>query len=202
MTKIKTHKELLEKIEKLEKENSTLKSNNNNALKQRNIDLLFENTNTGIIEWNKKGKIINCNTAAEKIFKYSKNEIIGNNISKIFLNSTAKKIFANSSKIKLATNQNLTRDNEKIICNWDNTIIFDNTNNIIGIISLITNITQDYTYSNYLEKTIEFEKTISEVSTLLIANKNNCINKVLKVIGNILNVNRTYIYIYSNNTII
>jgi PAS domain S-box-containing protein len=89
------------------------------------------------------------NPAAEAIFGYSREEALGRPASELIL---PKEILGEidvvwNHLLKLTggeynTNENITKDGRKILCEWFNTPLVDNDGKLIGVMSLVRDITE------------------------------------------------------------
>lgn len=126
---------------------------------------LFNETPLAYIEWNEELEVTNWNPAAEKIFGFRREEVLGVSlldyivphslsyqIMEIWL-QLMKKITGHKS-----TFVNLTKENKEIICNWFITPVLDDNKNLVGMASLVEDITDLKT----VEKELEQAKIIAE----------------------------------------
>ena len=118
-------------------------------MSQQRLLLHREQSPVGIIEWNTNFEIIEWNPAAEKIFGFTKEEIQENNIIDKILPESAKPAVNNVWKDLLShkggtysLNENITKDGRVILCEWHNTPLVDNKGIIIGVTSLVDDVTQ------------------------------------------------------------
>ncbi len=106
------------------------------------------NTPIGAISWDLNFMTVEWNPAAEKMFGYSKIEAMGKHISELILPDDIKKltddVFKNLISEKGGThsiNENITKEGRRITCDWYNTALKDIDGNIIGMASLVSDIT-------------------------------------------------------------
>ena len=118
-------------------------------INQQRILLHREQSPIGMIEWNTKFEFLDWNPAAEKIFGFTKNEVMGAHITKRILPESAReevdKVWEDLIKSKGGTyslNENITKDGRIILCEWHNTSLVDNDGNVIGVTSLVEDITE------------------------------------------------------------
>ncbi len=116
--------------------------------KQR-LSLHIEQTPLGVIEWNLDFKVTEWNKAAERIFGFSREEALGDHAVELIVPESAKKIVDKVWSDLLAqkggmrsTNENITKSGDTIICEWYNTPLVDENDNVIGVASLVQDITE------------------------------------------------------------
>ena len=116
---------------------------------ERKLALHFEQTLFGVIEWNVEWQVNEWNPAAETIFGYSREEALGRSARELILPKEilgeVDVVWNNLLKLtggKYNTNENITKDGRKILCEWFNTPLVDNDGNLIGVMSLVQDITE------------------------------------------------------------
>ena len=114
---------------------------------QRN-KLHFDNTPLGAIEWDLNFCVKDWNPACERIFGYKKEEAIGRHASfiipdhfKIHVDIVWQELLTQNGGTR-STNQNLRKNGELIFCEWFNTTIIDEKGTVLGVSSLIEDITE------------------------------------------------------------
>ncbi len=141
MAKKPTYEELEKKIQKLE------------AKFQKTEHLLSThllNTPIGAISWDINFKTVEWNPAAQTIFGYTKEEVIGKHITELILPEDMKELVEGIFQDMLSEkggdthsiNENITRDGRRIICEWYNTALKDIDGRGIGMASLVNDITE------------------------------------------------------------
>lgn len=155
---------LVTDVSVLKKINSKL-----NLDKQKQI-LHVEQSPIGYIEWNTDFEVVEWNPSAEIIFGYTKEEALGRNAVFIIPDEVKPLIDEvwNSLKSKnggfRSTNENITKSNEIVTLEWYNTPLFDDKGNLLGVSSLIENITTEIKSKNEIEKQLkEKEILLSEI---------------------------------------
>src|SRR5208337_4334318 len=113
---------------------------------ERRLELHVKQTPLGVIEWNRLFKIETWNPAAESIFGYREQEAVGSDISFLIpdrLKETAVQRWRNLIEMKRGSrrvDENITRNGEIIICEWYDTPLVDGSGTVIGVTSLINDI--------------------------------------------------------------
>lgn len=107
------------------------------------------NTPVGVISWDLNLITVEWNPAAETIFGYTKEEAIGKHVAELILPEDMKElvgsIFQNIIIEKggaHSINENITKNGRRIICDWYNTAQKDTGGKVVGIASLVSDITE------------------------------------------------------------
>lgn len=116
----------------------------------QHIKLYREQTPLATIEWNMDFQIESWNAAATKVFGYSQYQAIGSDASIIVpasesddINLLWKSIIQQrGSEINIS--QNITKAGRSILCEWHNSAIVDPTGQVVGITSLVLDITAEH----------------------------------------------------------
>ncbi len=115
---------------------------------QQKLHLHFQQTPLGVIEWDTDFRVVNWNPAAQQIFGYSREEALGQHASELIVppeviphvdtiwNALLKHKGGNRS-----TNENITRDGNIIMCEWYNTPLIADDGKVIGVASLVDDVT-------------------------------------------------------------
>ncbi|NNE64041.1 MAG: diguanylate cyclase, partial [Gammaproteobacteria bacterium] len=108
-----------------------------------------EQSPLGVIEWNTNFEVRDWNVAAEKIFGFSKDEVVGRHITENILPEIARQavdiIWQNllaRTGGERSTNENITKDGRIILCEWYNTPLVDQNGSVIGVASLVDDVTE------------------------------------------------------------
>lgn len=109
----------------------------------------FQHTPLGVIEWNLRGEVVEWNSAAERIFGFSKQEVINCELINLIV-PRKQRILAGKIWSDLlsgrngtrSTNENVTKAGKIIICEWYNTTLVDVDGHVMGVASLVHDITE------------------------------------------------------------
>ncbi len=145
---------------------------------QRDSDLRFrlqkKQSPLAYVGWDLNNQITDWNPSAERIFGYSREEALGRGIDFIISETVVdgvKKVFQNllenDGSVKYI-NQNITKDGRKIICEWYNSSLRDNSGKKLGIVAVGLDITKRVEAEEEIKiKNIELEKAVKEKTVLL-----------------------------------
>jgi diguanylate cyclase (GGDEF)-like protein/PAS domain S-box-containing protein len=116
-----------------------------------------EHTPLAMIEWNTQFHVTAWNQAAERIFGHAKEDVLGRNALTLLVREDARETI-NRDWLALMLQQggttghydNVTKDGRAIVCEWSNTPLVDAGGRVVGIASLV----QDVTERRQTEETI------------------------------------------------
>jgi PAS domain S-box-containing protein len=116
---------------------------------QQKLLLHVKQTPLGVIDWNKDGEVISWNPAAEKIFGWREHEVSGKSWRN-FLVPRAARQKADDNWKQLQNHeggthvilQNSTNDDRTVMCEWFHTPLVNEQEEVVGIASLVQDITQ------------------------------------------------------------
>jgi PAS domain S-box-containing protein len=121
------------------------------ALRQseQKLALHIEQTPLGVIEYDNQFNIVDWNPGAEHIFGFSKEEVVGRHVAGLIVPAEAreqvdlvlKALIANRGGLH-STNENNTKDGQVITCEWFNTPLIDRQGTVVGVASLVQDITE------------------------------------------------------------
>jgi two-component system sensor histidine kinase/response regulator len=120
---------------------------------EHKLSLHIRQTPLAVIEWNLDAEIVEWNPAAEAVFGYRKEEVLGRKLVGLLIPESARQQVTQEWDDLLArkvgkhlTYENLTKDGRKIICEWFNTPL-DSEGRVIGVASMV----QDFTERTLME---------------------------------------------------
>ncbi|MEA5506663.1 PAS domain S-box protein [Halotia wernerae UHCC 0503] len=137
---------------------------------QQRLALLIQQTPIGVIEWNTKFEIQEWNPAAERIFGYSKSEVLGCYLE--FLVPEVAREHVKQVTVALlqqqggtlSVNENLTKDNRTIICEWYNSPLVADDGKVISIASMVLDITEMKRTETQLQEKEQFLRSVYDGS--------------------------------------
>jgi len=132
---------------------------------RQKLHLHIEETPLGVIELDLEGRIMEWNTAAERIFGFPREEVLGKDFRNLILvESSRKEVEAIwQSLVKGCSEpgrmqENVTRDGRTILCEWRNTPIRDSNGRIVGVSSLCEDITERHRAAREIENLAAFPR--------------------------------------------
>ncbi|MDF0557026.1 PAS domain S-box protein [Kamptonema sp. UHCC 0994] len=116
---------------------------------QKKLALHFQQTPLGVIEWKVDFEVSEWNPGAEQIFGYSREEALGRNGIELLIPNTDlsyisqlwEELSTNRGG-RRSTNENLRKDGKIILCEWYNTTLIDDDGNVVGVASLVQDVTE------------------------------------------------------------
>jgi PAS domain S-box-containing protein len=112
------------------------------------LRLHFDQTPMAVIEWDLQFRVTEWNPAAMTIFGYSRGEALGQHASFIVPEKVRPhvdqvwRVLMEKSGGEKSTNENVRRDGTGILCEWYNTPLVDGRGTVVGVASVVVDITE------------------------------------------------------------
>jgi diguanylate cyclase (GGDEF)-like protein/PAS domain S-box-containing protein len=123
-----------------------------------------EQTPLAVIEWNTDFEFVDWNKAAERIFGFTKDEVLGRHVTDRILPESAREAvdiiwrdLLENKGGQRSTNENLTKDGRTILCEWYNTPLVDQDGKVIGVASLVNDVTEKKLSEELIWKQANFD---------------------------------------------
>lgn len=144
---------------------------------QQKLALHVQQTPLGVIEWNTQFEVVDWNPAAEQIFGYTREEAIGKNREELVLsqviseeNNITWQSLLNNTGGQRSRNENITKEGKHIICEWYNTSLVTDDGKVIGVASLVSDITKEQETQLILEgKEVEQREILNSMFDAVIS---------------------------------
>jgi len=129
---------------------------------EQKLLLLVRQAPLAIIEWDLDFNIREWNPAAEQIFGFSREDILGGNALDLLvpdnLRSQIEQLWQDliaGTGGQFSTNKNIKKDGTLLVCEWHNTVLTDESGNIVGVISVAKDVTQQVETEAALQRAYE-----------------------------------------------
>ena len=141
--------------------------------------------------WDRDCRITDWNECAEKFFGWSREEVIGRNFFEFLIPQRTRphveEIVASLLRGELpntSINENLTKGGEIVLCEWNNSILYDSEGRVEGAISLALDITDRRRSEEALWKVNRALKMLSECNHALVraANEENLLHSICQIV--------------------
>ena len=133
---------------------------------RQKLMLHVEKTPLAVIEWDMNFCINDWNESAERVFGWRKEEVLGKRADFIIPDELKEDIenlwlnLVNKSGGERSTNENITKEGKKILCEWYNTPLINEDNDVIGVASLVEDITERIKAEENLKQQKEYLRTV------------------------------------------
>ena len=143
---------------------------------EQRLALHFAQAPIGIVEWDAEFRIVDWNPAAARIFGYTREEALGKHGSELLVPEGGRRNIQglwtqviSGKNDMISVNENLTKDGRVIVCEWRNTSLTDDTGEIVGVSSLVADVTERFLAEEQLRKRERAQaETIEQLSAPII----------------------------------
>ena len=118
------------------------------ADREERLNLFFEQSPLGVIEWSDQFDFVRINGAGEDILGYTQGDLAGHSWEKIVPESdrgAVGDVVANLLENKggyHSVNENVRKDGERVICEWHNRVVTDEDGTVVAVFSQFQDITE------------------------------------------------------------
>lgn len=115
---------------------------------QQKLRIHFEHTPLAVVEWDLDFRVAAWNPSAERIFGYSRQEALGQHarfiVPSLYWEHVDRvwQALVRQKGGSRSTNDNVTKDGRTISCEWYNTPLVDDSGNVLGVASLVQDVTE------------------------------------------------------------
>ena len=152
---------------------------------------VYDTAPLAFVIWDRDCRITGWNNSAERMFGWSREEVIGSNFFEFLIPERARphveEIVASLLQGKLPShsiNENLTKGGEIILCEWNNSILYDSEGRFDGAISFALDTTGHRRSEEALWKVNRALKMLSECNHALVraANEEDLLHDICQII--------------------
>jgi len=130
---------------------------------QQKLRTHLEHTPLAVVEWDLEFRVAAWNPSAERIFGYSREEAIGRHggflVPQRFrehVDEVWRQLLEQRGGTR-STNDNLTKDGRTISCEWYNTPLIDDSGRVLGVASLVQDVTERVALEDRLRQSQKME---------------------------------------------
>ncbi|WP_256393241.1 PAS domain S-box protein [Natronoarchaeum rubrum] len=112
------------------------------------LSLLIEQSPLAIVEWTTEFTVDGWNPAAEALFGFSTEEVMGRHGRDLLVPETeretvdeARRELLEGGGVSHVVNENVTKDGDRITCEWHNTPLTDEDGEVVGALSFVRDVT-------------------------------------------------------------
>ncbi len=133
---------------------------------QQRLKLQREQLPLGYVEWDLDYRIIDWNPSAERIFGYTREEVIGKGFQFLISDELVDDISSVFESLIYETggrrniNVNITKDGRKISCEWLNKVFTDKDGNILSIVSIVDDISERKKMEDKLQESLDQKRIL------------------------------------------
>jgi len=136
---------------------------------QQKLRFHFEHTPLAVVEWDLEFRVTAWNPSAERIFGYTRQEAMGQRgsfivpasfrpqVDRVWQELLYNKGDGASSSARFARNDNITKDGRLISCEWYNTPLVDESGRVLGVASLVQDVTERVALEERLRQSQKME---------------------------------------------
>jgi two-component system, cell cycle sensor histidine kinase and response regulator CckA len=130
---------------------------------QQKLTIHFEHTPLAVVEWDLEFRVTAWNPSAERIFGYTRDEAVGQRGSFIvpvqfrqYVDEVWRALISQKGGSR-STNDNITKDGRTISCEWYNTPLVDESGKVLGVASLVHDVTERVALEERLRQSQKME---------------------------------------------
>jgi PAS domain S-box-containing protein len=118
------------------------------AEREKHLNLFFEQSLLGVIEWDEESNLVRMNESATDILGYTRDDLRGDSWRRIVPESSRDAVDTIVSDLLEnrggyhSVNENVRKDGERIVCEWHNRVVTDGDEEVVAIFSQFQDITK------------------------------------------------------------
>jgi PAS domain S-box-containing protein len=135
------------------------------------LNFHIENSPLGVIEWDCDLRVTRWSTAAEDIFGWKAEEILGQRMfewSFVFpddfeiVNEVIRQVFEQRTPQTIAKHRNYAKDGSVVHCEWYNSSLTDESGNLVSILSLVLDVSDRHRLEAERDRSLKLEQSARE----------------------------------------
>jgi PAS domain S-box-containing protein len=131
------------------------------ADRERRLNLFFEQSPLGVIEWDDTFDLARMNAAAEEILGHTQADLVGESWEAIVPESDREDVgdvvdalLENKGGFH-SVNENVRKDGERIVCEWHNRVVTDGADEVVAVFSQFQDVTERRERERQLETLVD-----------------------------------------------
>lgn len=142
------------------------------AEREKRLNLFFEQSPLGVVEWDEQFNFVRLNETAEDILGYAEDDLVGHSWQKIVPESDREPVGDVVSGLLenkggyYSINENVRKDDERVICEWYNRVVTDENGDVVAIFSQFQDITDRKTREQELQRQNDLFKKSQEIANV------------------------------------
>jgi PAS domain S-box-containing protein len=117
------------------------------AEREKRLNLFFEQSPLGVVEWDDRFDLVRLNDAAEEILGYTQEDLAGGSWAQIVPESDRDAVDDVVSGLLedeggyYSINENVRKDGDRVVCEWHNRVVTDESGDVVAVFSQFQDIT-------------------------------------------------------------
>lgn len=142
------------------------------AEREKRLNLFFEQSPLGVVEWDEQFNFVRLNETAEDILGYAEDDLVGHSWEKIVPESDREPVGDIVSGLLenkggyYSINENVRKDDERVICEWYNRVVTDENGDVVAIFSQFQDITDRKAREQELQRQNDLFKKSQEIANV------------------------------------
>ncbi len=171
-------------------------------LYEQKMKLFIHQTPIGVVNLDRKGRILSWNPAMERIFGYSAPDAMGKTVNELIVPAERHHLLAETFRSLLhgkggesITVEHVTRDNRIVQCEWFNSPTLDDSGVVIGMTCVVVDITEQVEANKRQKALYKISEAVSEA-----VNLDELYRIVHEIIGELIPAKNFFIAIYDSES--
>ena len=142
------------------------------AEREKRLNLFFEQSPLGVVEWDEQFNFVRLNETAEDILGYAEDDLVGHSWQKIVPESDREPVgdvvsgLLENEAGYYSVNENVRKDDERVICEWYNRVVTDEKGDVVAIFSQFQDITDRKAREEELQRQNDLFKKSQEIANV------------------------------------
>ena len=138
------------------------------AEREKRLNLFFEQSPLGVVEWDEQFDFVRMNEAAQEILGYTHEDLVGGSWEQIVPESDRDAVDDVVSGLLedeggyYSVNENVRKNGDRIVCEWHNRVVTDETGAVVAVFSQFQDITERKERERRLEEVTSQYRTLVE----------------------------------------